>query len=578
MYDLTRDGVSRGRPAVESAARGSAGGCAVLGYRAPSYSITPRSLWALDILIEEGFRYDASIFPIHHDRYGIPLSPRHPYVIEREAGTLHRSAGVDHSRSVRSICRWRAAGTSACCRTAGPAGASRRINEREQRPAIFYLHPWEIDPDQPRLPAGVLGRIPALPQPRSMTKSGCGGCSTTFALRPSRPCCGTNRSVRRIVPSSTRCPYPLVTRPMGAMSIVTELPTAAPSAPATVAIVDRPDEARWNAYVDAHAEGTAYHRAPWLGVIGRAFRHDVRMLAAESAGRVVGVLPLVVFRNPVFGRVVVSVPFVNYGGVLADGPAAERALLEAAIAEARGARASHLELRHTRQVFDDLRPHRHKVAMTLSLAASPEEQWKTVDRKVRNQVRKAEKSGLRVQEGGLEALPSFYAVFARNMRDLGTPVYGKRFFREVLATFPGNTRVFTVHHGDQPVAASIVHWYTDAIEVPWASSVRDFNSLCPNVLLYWAHAAVCRRARLRAIRFRPVHAGRRHVPFQEAVGRGASRPSLGILGRTGQTPGRSAADQPTVRSGNCRVAAPARLACIGTRAARRPEHPLASCS
>src|SRR5688572_3365166 len=92
VYDLTReafrDDVKRSKALLEEAA-----GVAVLGYRAPSFSVTPRSLWALDILIEEGFGYDASIFPIHHDRYGIPLSPRAPYLLEREHGSLIEAPG-----------------------------------------------------------------------------------------------------------------------------------------------------------------------------------------------------------------------------------------------------------------------------------------------------------------------------------------------------------------------------------------------------------------------------------------------------------------------------------------------------
>jgi peptidoglycan/xylan/chitin deacetylase (PgdA/CDA1 family) len=94
-----------------------ASGMAVKGYRAPSFSITTRSLWALDILIEEGYTYDSSIFPIRHDRYGIIL----PY-------------------------RWTRWGIN-------------RLNRRERRPAVFYLHPWEIDPAQPRLPAAALGQF-----------------------------------------------------------------------------------------------------------------------------------------------------------------------------------------------------------------------------------------------------------------------------------------------------------------------------------------------------------------------------------------------------------------------------------
>ena len=86
-------GVPRGRPAREGAARGRAAARRCVGYRAPSYSITPRSLWALDVLIEEGYRYDASIFPIRHDRYGIPVSPRHPYVLQRGAARSSKCRG-----------------------------------------------------------------------------------------------------------------------------------------------------------------------------------------------------------------------------------------------------------------------------------------------------------------------------------------------------------------------------------------------------------------------------------------------------------------------------------------------------
>src|SRR5688572_19706360 len=87
VYDLTparfREDVARAKTILEDA-----GQVLVQGYRAPSYSITPRSLWALDILIEEGYSYDTSIFPIHHDRYGIPVSDRHAYLIDRESGSI----------------------------------------------------------------------------------------------------------------------------------------------------------------------------------------------------------------------------------------------------------------------------------------------------------------------------------------------------------------------------------------------------------------------------------------------------------------------------------------------------------
>jgi polysaccharide deacetylase family protein (PEP-CTERM system associated) len=133
-------------------------GVAVYGYRAPSYSITGRSLWALDVLIEEGYRYDTSIFPIHHDRYGIPGAPRHVHVLKRASGSIVEVPG--------STVRW----GSVNLPIAGggyfrllPYWWTRRgiarLNRLERQPAIFYLHPWEIDPEQPRIPVPAATRV-----------------------------------------------------------------------------------------------------------------------------------------------------------------------------------------------------------------------------------------------------------------------------------------------------------------------------------------------------------------------------------------------------------------------------------
>jgi polysaccharide deacetylase family protein (PEP-CTERM system associated) len=157
VYDLTpaqfRDDVRRSKGILEDTA-----GVPVTGYRAPSFTITERSLWALDVLIEEGYQYDSSIFPVHHDRYGIPSSPRHAHVLTRAAGAILeipastvRLGGVNLPVGGGGYFRllpyaWTRWGIA-------------RLNRVEGRPAVFYLHPWELDPDQPRLPAGALARF-----------------------------------------------------------------------------------------------------------------------------------------------------------------------------------------------------------------------------------------------------------------------------------------------------------------------------------------------------------------------------------------------------------------------------------
>lgn len=130
----------------------------IVGYRAPSYSITADSLWALDVLIDAGYRYDASIFPISHDLYGMPSSPRHPFRVERAAGALWEIPASTVRRGGVNLpvggggyfrllpYRWTRWGINA-------------LNHGEGRPAVFYLHPWEIDAEQPRLQAPLRSRF-----------------------------------------------------------------------------------------------------------------------------------------------------------------------------------------------------------------------------------------------------------------------------------------------------------------------------------------------------------------------------------------------------------------------------------
>ena len=193
------------------------------------------------------------------------------------------------------------------------------------------------------------------------------------------------------------------------------------AAPIVVSAASEVDSAAWDRYVRSHVDASQYHHWKWRGVFERAFGHHTHYLMARRGNTITGLLPLVVFRSPVFGRFMVSLPFVNYGGVLADDDAvAERLLAEAAEIGVRD-KVSHLELRHTTRQFKHLPSKQHKVSMLLTLATSPERAWETLDKKVRNQIRKAEKSGLSASTGGIELLDEFYPIFARNMRDLEPP-------------------------------------------------------------------------------------------------------------------------------------------------------------
>jgi FemAB-related protein (PEP-CTERM system-associated) len=251
-----------------------------------------------------------------------------------------------------------------------------------------------------------------------------------------------------------------------------------------VAGVEQSEDA-WTAYVARHPRASGYHEWRWRDVFSDVFGCEPIYLSARRAGRLVGVLPTVFLDSWLFGRALISLPYLNYGGVIADDPAAERALFDYAVEVAREKRCRHLELRHVDRRFSDIPCKHHKVTMLLPLRASTA-MWDALDRKVRNQIRKAQKSELTYAAGGPELLDQFYAVFARNMRDLGTPVYSRRFFGAMLAAFPERARVHVVSLKDTPVAGGFTFETRNTVEIPWASSVRDFNALCPNHLLYWS--------------------------------------------------------------------------------------------
>jgi polysaccharide deacetylase family protein (PEP-CTERM system associated) len=157
IYDDTpeafRADLRRAKRVIEAAA-----GTPVIGYRAPSYSVTARSLWALDILIEEGYVYDASIFPIHHDRYGIASSPRHAYRVWRRQGSLWEIPGSTVRLAGMNV-PVAGGGYFRLLPYAWTKWGIDQVNRREGQPVIFYLHPWEIDPGQPRIEVSRLKQL-----------------------------------------------------------------------------------------------------------------------------------------------------------------------------------------------------------------------------------------------------------------------------------------------------------------------------------------------------------------------------------------------------------------------------------
>jgi FemAB-related protein (PEP-CTERM system-associated) len=225
----------------------------------------------------------------------------------------------------------------------------------------------------------------------------------------------------------------------------------------------------------------------WLNVLERGFHHTAYALEATANGQTVGYLPLAYVRSLLFGRFLVSLPYLNSGGVIADDEITQQNLIGAAVRLADSLKVKYLELRHETAAEHASLTGKltSKVHMRLELPSFVGPLWERLPAKVRNQVRKGEKSGLTVHWGGRELLGEFYTVFSRNMRDLGTPVYGFGFFASILSQFEGAAELCVVRAGTQPAAAALLLHGKGISEVPSASCLREHNATCANMLMYW---------------------------------------------------------------------------------------------
>ena len=251
-------------------------------------------------------------------------------------------------------------------------------------------------------------------------------------------------------------------------------------------VVAGPDLQRpWDDYVNRHPDFTHCHRWLWKNVIEKAFGHHTCYLVALQSGRICGVLPLVCQESLLFGSFVTSMPFLNAGGALADSIDIESQLADQAISLAQQSGAKYLQLRYRSRYQLELPAATHKVATVRAVISDVDAMWESLDPKNRRKVNKAVKSGLSANPEGTSALDDFYSLYAMTMRNLGTPVYGKEFFLEIVRAFPDDTEIIMVRRGKEPVASAFLFSYRDVMEAAWGCSNWKYLSLQPNMLLYW---------------------------------------------------------------------------------------------
>jgi FemAB-related protein (PEP-CTERM system-associated) len=248
------------------------------------------------------------------------------------------------------------------------------------------------------------------------------------------------------------------------------------------------DAKDWDDYVRQNMHSSVYHFWFFRKVIEQTFNHVCHYFIARDANkRVCGILPSVELASPMFGHFIVSMPYFTYGGALALNEQVEQQLVSALIDKGRTLGVAHVEIRKTTKGLDGMQEKTGKVSMVRPLPKSKENFWHEVGAKVRAQVKKAARNNLTTKIGRAELLDDFYKVFATNMRDLGTPVYPKRFFENLLANDVTNEfSIGVTYDGASPVAGCFLMGCNQMREIPWASSLRSAASKNANMAMYAA--------------------------------------------------------------------------------------------
>ncbi|AOY90153.1 exosortase [Marinobacter salinus] len=251
------------------------------------------------------------------------------------------------------------------------------------------------------------------------------------------------------------------------------------------------DLAGVDAYVRQHPGATPYHRSAWLKAVNEGYKHSGTILAAfDDTDDIVGVLPLCHLALPLGRPALISQPYCDLGGPLANNASVAQALIEEAKRLASDVKASSLSLRLAGPALDIELKHvdagMQKVSMLCELPHCSETLFKSYKPKLRSQIRKAEKNGLSGEvRQDPEAVEAFYHVFAANMRRLGSPVHALRWFSALHSHYGADMVVGLVYCDGVVVGAGVVLLNGKRASIPWASTLAEYNHLAPNMLLYW---------------------------------------------------------------------------------------------
>lgn len=263
----------------------------------------------------------------------------------------------------------------------------------------------------------------------------------------------------------------------------------------SLAVATLDDINDWDAYANAHNDATAYHSYAWLQAVNKAYHHEpIGIIARDiNTKMVVGILPAVLMKTPLIGKQVCALPYCDVGFAIADTPEIITNIHQYLEHQSSLAGSKRLEIRNVDKTISDSESLKDKkVRMLLTLPGDGETLMAGFKSKLRSQIRKATKNGLTVELGRSTTLvEDFYEVYTRNMRDLCSPVHSKTWFEQIVEAYSDTCIISVVYKENVAVGAGLVLKNNHRASIPWASTLRDYNKLAPNMLLYWSLLEHC---------------------------------------------------------------------------------------
>ncbi|MFN0303287.1 MAG: FemAB family XrtA/PEP-CTERM system-associated protein [Burkholderiales bacterium] len=244
------------------------------------------------------------------------------------------------------------------------------------------------------------------------------------------------------------------------------------------------DRSAWTRFVDASAEATMFHRIEWKDLLEQVFRHRTHYLVAERSGSIAGLLPLAQVRSLLFGHSLSSLPFCVYGGAIADDAAVASALHDAARDLAIELGTDYLELRNRNPAQVDWPRQDLYATFRMPLIPDIDATLKAIPSKRRNMVRKAEKSGLRVEIG--DSVERFFPLYADNVHRHGTPPLPKFYFEALTKALGNDHEILTVVNSTgRPIASAFLMYFRDEVSPYYVGDCPEARNLAANDFMYW---------------------------------------------------------------------------------------------